>query len=78
MPVLTRRRSPDAMQETWLVYYGDMRVGTIALRLGQSSRHRSVGLALWLLSGQPSQGIDSGTAATFDRARAALRPLACV
>ena len=23
MPALTRRRSPDAQQETWLVYYGD-------------------------------------------------------
>jgi hypothetical protein len=32
--VLTRRRSPDATQETWLVYYGNVRVGTIALRSG--------------------------------------------
>jgi hypothetical protein len=29
MPSLTRRRSPDAEQETWLVYYGDIQVGII-------------------------------------------------
>ena len=34
MPVLTRRRSPDAQQETWLVYYGDLHVGTISERAG--------------------------------------------
>ena len=34
MPALTRRRSPDALQETWLVYYGDARVGTISVRSG--------------------------------------------
>ena len=34
MPVLTRRRTPDARQESWQVYYGDVRVGTIAMRSG--------------------------------------------
>ena len=34
MPVLTRRRSPDAQQETWLVYYGDVHIGTISERAG--------------------------------------------
>src|SRR6266550_6681351 len=34
MPALTRRRSPDAPDECWHVYYGDVRVGTIALRTG--------------------------------------------
>jgi hypothetical protein len=35
MPELTRR-SPDAPEECWHVYYGcgDVRVGTIALRTG--------------------------------------------
>jgi hypothetical protein len=28
MPALTRRRSPDAPDECWHVYYGDVRVGT--------------------------------------------------
>jgi hypothetical protein len=34
MAVLTRRRNPDASQETWQVYYGDVRVGSIAIRSG--------------------------------------------
>jgi hypothetical protein len=34
MPELTRRRDPDAQQETWLIYYGDVRVGVIAERIG--------------------------------------------
>jgi hypothetical protein len=34
MPVLTRRRSPDAREECWHVYYGDVHVGTIAIRTG--------------------------------------------
>jgi hypothetical protein len=34
MPQLTRRRDPDAIHETWRVYYGDIQVGTIGLRAG--------------------------------------------
>jgi hypothetical protein len=34
MPELTRRRNLDAPDECWHVYYGDVRVGTIALRTG--------------------------------------------
>ena len=34
MPALTRRRSADAPEECWHVYYGKLRVGTIALRSG--------------------------------------------
>lgn len=34
MPELTRRRSLDAPDECWHVYYGDVRVGTIAIRIG--------------------------------------------
>ncbi len=34
MPELIRRRSPDAPEECWHVYYGDVRVGTTALRTG--------------------------------------------
>jgi hypothetical protein len=32
VPALTRRRSIDASEECWHVYYGDVRVGTIAVR----------------------------------------------
>jgi hypothetical protein len=34
LPKLTRRRSLDAPDECWHVYYGDVRVGTIAIRTG--------------------------------------------
>ena len=34
MPVLTRRRDPDAQQETWLIHYGDTHIGTITLHAG--------------------------------------------
>ena len=33
-PQLTRRRDPDAPQETWLIHYGDVRVGTISKCVG--------------------------------------------
>ena len=32
MPTLTRRRDPNAGQEAWLVYYGDVCAGGIAVR----------------------------------------------
>ena len=36
MPELTRRRSTDAPEECWHVYYGDVHAGTIAIRLAAS------------------------------------------
>jgi hypothetical protein len=37
MPELTRRRSTDAREECWHVYYGDVQAGTIAI--GSGSPH---------------------------------------
>src|SRR5882757_1061678 len=34
MPALTRRRSTDAREECWHIYYGDVQAGTIAIRIG--------------------------------------------
>jgi hypothetical protein len=34
MPTLTRRRDVESRQEHWLIYYGDVHVGTIAVRSG--------------------------------------------
>jgi hypothetical protein len=34
MPELTRRRSTDAREECWHIYYGDVHAGTIAIRAG--------------------------------------------
>ena len=33
-PELTRRRDPDAQQETWLIHYGNVQGGVIAERVG--------------------------------------------
>jgi hypothetical protein len=54
MPALTRRRNPEAPDERWHVYYGDVRVGTIAIRTGIPPHEDPWGC----------------TAATFDQARA--------
>jgi hypothetical protein len=35
MPALTRRRDLEATDECWHVYYGDVRVGTIASSEGR-------------------------------------------
>jgi hypothetical protein len=47
MPTLTRRRSPDAREECWHIYYGDVRAGMIAERTGnphdQDRRQRKSG-----------------------------------
>jgi hypothetical protein len=34
MPELTRRRSTEAREECWDIYYGDIHAGTIAIRTG--------------------------------------------
>ena len=34
MPDLTRRRDLEAADECWHVYFGDVRAGTIAKRIG--------------------------------------------
>ena len=34
MPTLTRRRVPEAPNEAWRVFYGDVPVGTISIRAG--------------------------------------------
>jgi hypothetical protein len=34
MPELTRRRDQEAREECWHIYYGDVRAGVIALRVG--------------------------------------------
>jgi hypothetical protein len=49
MPALTCRRDPDA-RECWLIYYGDVHVGTIALlRTGMagSAKHTEADFQAW-------------------------------
>jgi hypothetical protein len=61
MPALTRRRSPDAREECAHVYYGDVRVGTIAMRTGAAWRG-PVGLGLRFLPGAHPSECTDGTA----------------
>jgi hypothetical protein len=70
MPELTRRRSTDAQQECWHVYYGDVRVGTISERSGVPHDVDQWGwnCGFYPLSHRGRQA--GGTAATFDEARA--------
>src|ERR1700737_1675029 len=69
MPALTRRRSEDHREECWHVYYGDVHVGTIAIRVGIPHHEDPWGWICGFYPGsEPGEYLD-GTAATFDQAR---------
>jgi hypothetical protein len=72
MPVFTRRRNPDARQESWLILYGDVHVGTIGLRSGNPFDTDQWQLRCGFYPGSEPGDWTSGTAATFDQARAAF------
>jgi hypothetical protein len=72
MPTVTRRRDPNSREEAWLVFYGDVRVGTIGKGSGNPS-----GGDQWTWHGGFYPGTDpgdatNGTATNFDAARAAF------
>jgi hypothetical protein len=71
-PPLTRRRDPEARQETWLVFYGDLQVGTISERADIP-----IGTPRWQWScgfypGSHPSAQARGVAETFDQARGAF------
>src|SRR6267142_289443 len=68
MPELTRRRSLDAPDECWHVYYGDVRVGTIAIRTGIPPHEDPWGWACGFYPGSHPGECTDGAAATFDQA----------
>jgi hypothetical protein len=70
MPELTRRRSLDAPEDCWHVYYGDVRVGTIAVRTGIPHREDPWGWICGFYPGSEPGEYADGTAVTFDQARA--------
>jgi hypothetical protein len=70
MPALTRRRSPDAPEECWHVYYGDVRVGTIAIRTGMPPGEDPWQWSCGFYPGAHPRECTDGTAVTFDEARA--------
>ena len=73
MVMLTRRRDPDAGQESWLVYYGDVHVGTIAVRSGIPHDQVPWGWRCGFYPGSEPGECTSGTAATFDQGASRLR-----
>jgi hypothetical protein len=73
MPALTRRRDADARQERWLIVYGDVHAGTIAIRTGNPNTTDAWGWRCGFYPGSNPGECTSGTAATFDEARGAFQ-----
>jgi hypothetical protein len=69
MPELTRRRSLDAPDECWHIYYGDVRAGTIAIRTGMPPGEDPWGWNCGFYPGSHPRECTDGTAPTFDQAR---------
>jgi hypothetical protein len=70
MAALTRRRSTDAREECWHIYYGDVRVGTIAKRVGNPFDTDPWQWSCGFYPGSHPGEHQDGTAVTFDEARA--------
>ena len=70
MPELTRRRSPDAREECWQIFYGDVRVGTIAKRVGVPNDTSRWGWTSGFYPGSHPGECTGCAAATLDQAKA--------
>jgi hypothetical protein len=70
MPALTRRRDIEAPDECWHVYYGDVRVGTIAKRVGIPFDEDPWGWACGFYPGCHPRECTDGVAVSFYQARA--------
>jgi hypothetical protein len=70
MPALTRRRDHDRSEECWLIHYGDVHAGTIAIRSGVPHDEDPWGWSCGFYPGSRPGECTSGAAATFDLARA--------
>jgi hypothetical protein len=66
---LTRRRYPERL-DCWHIYYGDVHVGTIAIRAGVPVDVDQWGWECGFYPGSEPGEHSSGTAETFDQARA--------
>lgn len=72
MPALTRCRNPDAPQETWIIHYGDVRVGVVGERAGIPSSSPGWQWNCGFYPGCDPGEWKAGTTASFDEARAAF------
>jgi hypothetical protein len=70
MPELTRRRSPAHREEWWEIYYGDIHAGTISMRTGNPHDTEPWEWQCGFYPGCRPGECTSGTAETFDQARA--------
>jgi hypothetical protein len=70
MPELTRRRDPDALQETWLIYFGDVHVGTIMRSVGNRNAAPQWQWRCGFYPGSNPGECKAGTSLTFGQARA--------
>jgi hypothetical protein len=70
MPSLTRRRDPEARQERWRIFYGDLHVGTISLGSGNPSGGDQWSWHCGFYPGSNPGDATSGTATNFGAARA--------
>jgi hypothetical protein len=70
MPELTRRRSLDAREECWPVYYGDVHAGTISIRTGNPHDTNPWEWHCGFYPGSHPGEHTNGTAPTFEEARA--------
>jgi hypothetical protein len=69
---LTRRRNRDALQETWLIYFGDVRVGAVSRSVGNPNAAPQWQWRCGFYPGSAPGECKSGTAASFEAARAAF------
>ena len=73
MPALTRRRDPDAHQERWRVFYGDIEVGTLGMRSGVPADKDQWDWTCGFYPASERAQIKRGIAADFFTARAAFQ-----
>lgn len=69
MLALSRRRNKKCDLESWLIYFGDVRVGTIGLRSGVPSNVDQWGWSCGFHPGTEPGDFRQGSAATFEEAR---------
>src|SRR5277367_6551443 len=70
MSALTRRLDPDALQETWLVYLTDVHVGAIMRSVGNPNAAPQWQWRCGFYPGSKPGECASGTATSFNQARA--------
>ncbi|TYO60801.1 hypothetical protein FXV83_41820 [Bradyrhizobium hipponense] len=68
MPALTRRPDPNASQEAWPIYYGDVCAGGIAVRTGTPDSSDPWYWRCGFYPGSNPGECTTGTATTFEQA----------